>query len=198
MVESDLQSSQFDLLDMLTDEDVLGSLRKMKDSNDLMNIAGASPREVTNRIKGFFVNNRRTTEEIAYFKKYLDGNKECMDVVNAVLLVEGCVRTDLKMRDMLDWNAVFTAMEKPSPMLTSSMVYRGLSCMRKINSEGDTVTQKFLRLLWTRVEEAKVTMDDQDICPAIYSLQSTSGNSPVVRQFVQVRRGQGRGMDGEG
>jgi hypothetical protein len=80
---------------------------------------------VTNRIKGFFVNNRRSPEEINNFKKYIDANKSVMDVVNAILLVEGCSRVNINVKEMISWGNILTAMEKPSPLLTSSMVYRG-------------------------------------------------------------------------
>ena len=139
----------------------------------------ASPREMTNRIKGFFARARRSPEEMMAFRRYLEANKEWMDAVNAVLLVEGCVRTDMRVRDALDWGRVFEAMGRSSSMpLTSAMVYRGLSCVRRISVDGDTVVQRYLRLLWERTEGANVVMEASDICPAIYSLQVTLTQPP--------------------
>jgi hypothetical protein len=105
------------------------------------------------------------------FKKYIDANKAVMDVVNAVLLVEGCTRVNINVRDIISWPSILDAMEKPSPLLSSSMVHRGISCVRKMNSN-EFEGQKFLKLLW-------------DICPAIYSMQSLNANSPITRNFLK-------------
>ena len=43
----------------------------------------------------------------------------------------------------------------------------------------------FCRLLWDRIADSHVRLDDQDICPCIYSLQSLSGNMPIVRVFIK-------------
>ena len=107
-----------------------------------------------------------------------------MDVVNAILLVEGCSRVNIEVTNLLSWNSVFAAMEKSSTLLTSSMVYRGLSCIRKISSD-DQVTQRFLKLLWDRTVEANIVVEDSDICPSIYSMQSLTSNSPITRNFVK-------------
>lgn len=139
---------------------------------------------MTNRIKGFFVNNRRSSEEIANFKKYIDANKAVMDVVNAVLLVEGCSRVNINVKDVISWSSILNAMEKPSPLLSSSMVYRGISCVRKMNTN-DFDGQRFLKLLWERTQEAHVVLDESDICPAIYSMQSLNANSPITRNFLK-------------
>ena len=41
------------------------------------------------------------------------------------------------------------------------------------------------RLLWDRIVDSHVRLDDQDICPCIYSLQSLSGSLPIVRVFIK-------------
>jgi hypothetical protein len=118
------------------------------------------------------------------FKKYIDANKAVMDVVNAVLLVEGCTRVNINVRDIISWPSILDAMEKPSPLLSSSMVHRGISCVRKMNSN-EFEGQKFLKLLWERTQEAKVVLEESDICPAIYSMQSLNANSPITRNFLK-------------
>jgi hypothetical protein len=110
-------------------------------------------------------------------------NKGIMDVVNAVLLVEGCTRSGISVRDLIGWNSILAAMEKPSTLFASSMVYRGLSCARKLGADSSE-GQKFLRLLWERVEQLKVLMDDADICPSIYCMQTLSSNSAPARSFL--------------
>lgn len=107
-----------------------------------------------------------------------------MDVVNAVLLVEGCTRVNINVRDIISWASILDAMEKPSPLLSSSMVHRGISCVRKMNSN-EFEGQKFLKLLWERTQEAKVVLEESDICPAIYSMQSLNANSPITRNFLK-------------
>lgn len=107
-----------------------------------------------------------------------------MDVVNAVLLVEGCTRVNINVRDIISWPSILDAMEKPSPLLSSSMVHRGISCVRKMNSN-EFEGQKFLKLLWERTQEAKVVLEESDICPAIYSMQSLNANSPITRNFLK-------------
>lgn len=130
------------------------------------------------------MNNRRSPEEIMNFKKYIDANKSVMDVVNAVLLVEGCTRVNINVKEIISWGSILNAMEKPSPLLSSSMVYRGISCVRKMSSN-DFDGQRFLKLLWERTQEAEVVLDESDICPAIYSMQSLNANSPITRNFLK-------------
>jgi hypothetical protein len=59
----------------------------------------------------------------------------------------------------------------------------GVSCVRKMDSH-DFDSQKFLKYLWERTEEAHVVLDESDICPAIYSMQSLNANSPITRNFL--------------
>jgi midasin (ATPase involved in ribosome maturation) len=63
-----------DILDGDTSE-FLESLRRQMEGTNALN---ASPREVTNRIKGFFTVSSRTTEEIQTFRKYLEGMDRIM------------------------------------------------------------------------------------------------------------------------
>ena len=108
-----------------------------------------------------------------------------MDIVNAVLLVEGCVRSSMKVKDVVTWSAVLNAMEKSSPLLTSSIVYRGISCVRRMDAD-EAEGQKFLRSLWERTVEAEVILDESDICPAIYSMQTLNANSPITKKFLKL------------
>ena len=142
------------------------------------------PYQVTNRIKSFFINGKRTTEEVSNFRKYIDANKAVMDIVNAVLLVEGCTRSSIKVKDIVTWATVLDAMEKRSPLLTSSIVYRGISCVRRMDAD-ESDAQKFLKLLWEQTKEAEVVLDESDICPAIYSMQTLNANSPITKNFLK-------------
>ena len=108
-----------------------------------------------------------------------------MDIVNAVLLVEGCVRSSIKVKDIVTWVTILNAMEKPSPLLTSSIVYRGISCVRKMDAD-ESEGQKFLRSLWEQTVEAEVVLDESDICPAIYSMQTLNANSPITKKFLKL------------
>lgn len=138
-----------------------------------------------NRIKGFFIYGKRSAEEVVNFKKYVRTYKDSMDVVNAVLLVEGCTRAGYKVRDILPWTTVLSAMEKSSSLLTSSIVYRGISCVRKMDAD-EYEGQKFLKNLWDQTSKARVVLDETDICPAIYSMQTLNGNSPVTKNFIKL------------
>ena len=67
---SNLMRLNLDLSDILDDDssEFLEALRRQMQDVNIMN---ASPREVTNRIKGFFVNSKRSSEEIINFKKVI-------------------------------------------------------------------------------------------------------------------------------
>jgi hypothetical protein len=140
--------------------------------------------QVTNRIKSFFINGKRSSEEVSNFRKYIDANKSVMDIVNAVLLVEGCTRSSIKVKDILSWETVLDSMEKRSPLLTSSIVYRGISCVRRMDAN-ESDAQKFLKSLWEQTKEAEVILDESDICPAIYSMQTLNANSPITKNFLK-------------
>lgn len=130
------------------------------------------------------MNTKRSKEEMINFKKYIDNNKSVMDIVNAVLLVEGCARSSIKVRDIISWPTILEAMERRSPLLSSSIVYRGISSMRRMDAD-ETDAQKFLRLLWEQTVEAQVVLDDSDICPAIYSMQTLNANSIWTKNFLR-------------
>jgi hypothetical protein len=57
-----------ELSDILDDDssEFLEALRRQMDGTNILN---ASPREITNRIKGFFAISKRSPEEILHFKK---------------------------------------------------------------------------------------------------------------------------------
>ena len=105
-----------DACDVLEDElELLFHVRQQMD-----NEFTATPREVTNRIKEFFSSskvsasiyisdqsnmriNSNDESHVEAFKQYLITNKSALDVVNVILLVEGCVRTDLPFLSFLPW-----------------------------------------------------------------------------------------------
>ena len=163
-----------DILD--DDEDFLELLRRQ-----MNNPLNASPREVTNRIKSFFSNTERIAEEVSSFKVYIDANKKVMDVVNAILILEGSTKYGIPLKDICSWNILLEAMEKPSPLLSSSMVYRGVSSLKKLKLEDPSV-RKFLNLLWKAVKEANVIMNPIDVCASLYNVQSlTSSSVPEMK-----------------
>jgi hypothetical protein len=106
-----------------------------------------------------------------------------MDVVNSIMLVEGCSRSGIEVKDIAPWSTILHAMDKPSPLLTSSIVYRGVSCVRRMNAS-DQDSQRFLKSLWDRTQEAEVVLEESDICPAIYSMQTLNANSPITKKFL--------------
>lgn len=120
---------------------------------------------------------------MAAFKSYLQSNVEILDVVNAILLVEGCDRAGINVRDLLGWANVLKAMEKPSPLLTSSMIYRGVASLRKMRSD-DGHSKKYMELLLQRIEDSNMVLHGTDICPAIYSMQAFNSNMPEIRSFL--------------
>lgn len=148
-------------------------------------IAQLSQLQMTNRMKSFFINTRRSREEIVNFKQYIESNKSVMDIVNAVLLVEGCIRSSIKVKDIVSWTTILDAMEKRPPLLTSSIVYRGINCIRRMDAD-EFEEQKFLKSLWEQTKEAEVVMDETDICPAIYSMLTLNANLPSTRNFLKL------------
>lgn len=168
-----------DLQDILDDEvDFLAQLRRQME-----NPLNASPREVTNRIKSFFASSRRSEEEMQAFRAYLQTNLRVMDVVNAILLLEGCDRSGVALRELVSWGDLLKAMEKPSTLLTSSMIYRGINAMRRMRSD-DNFTKRYLGLLMQRVEDSSMVLHGTDICPAIYSMQNFNANMPEIRRLL--------------
>jgi hypothetical protein len=100
-----------DLQDILDDEvDFLAQLRRQVDGSSP--VTKASPREVTNRIKSFFSGGRRPPEEVSAFRAYLQSNGEVLDVVNAVLLIEGCDRSGVPTKELCGWSDLLSAMDR--------------------------------------------------------------------------------------
>jgi hypothetical protein len=56
--------------------------------------------------------------------------------------------------------------------------------MKKMDPDSEN-TKRFIRLTWKKVMDSTIDMDDSDLCPAIYSLQTVNANLPEVRQFIQ-------------
>ena len=68
---------------------------------DMTNEAvNASPREITNKIKGYFAGIRLRSSSfdiLQQFKKYLQANRDTLDVVNALLLVRRSILRSLSL-----------------------------------------------------------------------------------------------------
>jgi len=187
-----------DACDVLEDElELLFHVRKQMDQD-----FQATPREITNRIKEFFTSskmpssmyfgdlpssariNNNDESHVAAFKQYLITNKSSLDVVNVILLIEGCVRTGVPFLTILPWPTLLDAMRKTSGALTSSMVYRGISCLRGVDMR-DPDSHLFQKLLLDRIEESSVLLNENDICPAIYSLQTLNCQNMYTRQIFR-------------
>lgn len=187
-----------DACDVLEDElELLFHVRQQMDQD-----FQATPREITNRIKEFFSSskisasiyfsdqqssariNSNDENHVAAFKQYLITNKNSMDVVNVILLIEGCVRTVQPFLSFLPWSTLLDAMRKPSGALTSSMVYRGISCLRGVDMR-DPDSHLFQKLLLDRIEESGVLLNENDLCPAIYSLQTLNCQNMYTRQIFR-------------
>lgn len=170
-----------ELEDIIDDDvDFLAQLRKQ-----IENPLNASPREVTNRIKGFFSGVKRNQKDIGVFRSYLDANKHVFDSVNAILILEGSDRSTIQIKDLVPNDVLLEAMSRPSPLLTSSMVYRGISCIKKMKPDDD-FTKNYLKLLWERVAESKIVLDAEDVCPSIYCIQNLNANSVYVKNFLTL------------
>ena len=192
-----LRMGGLDLSDVLDPEndEMSAFIKQLK--SQMSNAGNASPRELTNRIKAFFSSKRsgrdqRENSEFAAFRSYLQANKEILDVVNAVLLFEGCSRTaDLHITDLLPWEDLLHAMTHPSPTLTSSVIYRGISCLKAGPNDKDRGrddeknTLQYLGLLMSRVTESNVILNEVDICPAIYCCAQFNTASGPMRSFVK-------------
>jgi len=173
------QKLNLDADDILDDDvELLVSLRRQMENN-----FNASPREMTNRIKDFFSPKRKTRDDTTTFKSYIVSNTAVMDAVNVILLVEGCNRNRINLEELTTWSALLDAMEKPSALFTSSMIYRGISCLKFLNMR-DPSARQYLKLLWERIEESNVLLGPQDICPAIYSMQSLDSQLDDARSIL--------------
>ena len=151
------------------DADFLVQLRSNLVAAQMENnaVVSSNPREITNRIKDFFYSPRagnedssqprsyykRSKQEIELFSIYINSNKNELDAVNAILIIEGCHRSQnispkdgaratslsnaggINIKDICGWPVLLRAMEKSSPHLTSSMIYRGISSMKYANLE---------------------------------------------------------------
>lgn len=180
-----------DLSDVLDpeNEEMNAFIKTLK--SQMISSQHVSPREITNRIKAFFSSKKinRSREEINSFKSYLVSNQDVLDVVNAILLFEGCTRNRMSIKDILDLDIVLKAMEKASPTLTSSVIYRGMSCLNSQNSfssaEFRTFLAKYLSLFFRRIEESDVILNEIDLCPAIFTLSQFNANGAAMRGFVK-------------
>ena len=172
-------SLSLDIEDILDDDfDFLSQLKKQ-----IENPLSATPREVTNRIKGFFSTTRRSPLDIDAFRSYLEANKHVLDVVNAILILDGCARTGIPPKSVISKKYVNEAMERASNQLTSSMVLRGITCMKNM-PPNDEESAKFLKLLWERIKESNVLMDGPEVCTAIFNMQTVNLKLPEVKELI--------------
>lgn len=182
LVSSDrasLHTLFLDLDDVLEDDlDYLTQLRRQMQSS-----FSASPRELTNRIKDYFNNNKRTSDDHRAFQSYLEQNGQTMDSVNAIMLIEGCSKNGVAIESLISWEALLAAMDRPSAMMTSSMIYRGISVMKALDYK-DSRVKKFFHALADRIDESNVVLNQCDICPSIYSLQSLNAYSFDTKRII--------------
>ena len=168
-----------DTKDIIDDDvELLIQLRRQMENN-----FNTSPREVTNRIKDFFASNQKSSDNIAVFRSYLESSKAVLDVVNVIMLLESCMRNRRNVLDFLPWPIILGAMERSSPIFTSSMVYRGMSCVKSLDLQNPNA-RRFLKLFWQRIEESGVLLSQIDLCPALYSMQMLNKNTPLIKTFM--------------
>jgi hypothetical protein len=126
----------------------------------------------------------KTKDEIDSFKQYISTNENVLDVVNIILLIEGCSKSDLNIKEVASWQVINKAMEKNNTaLLTSSIISRSLSSFKYLNLE-DLNSKQYMSLLWQRIKESKVVLNENDICASIYCLQSVDVLTPLVREII--------------
>lgn len=181
-----IQTQRLKIEDILEDDaDFLALLRRQME-----NPLNASPREVTNRIKAFFASTDKfaASDAISSFKLYIEANKDVIDVVNVILILEGSSRYGIPLKDICPWNIILEAMEKPSQNLTSSMVYRGISALSKLRTD-DPQVRAYLQALWKATKNADVILNPVDVCSALFNVQAlTSSSLPEIRYFLELFR----------
>eukprot|EP01038_Epipyxis_sp_PR26KG_P005889 gene5889-8124_t len=178
----------------ILDDDVIAlsdlKLRLMMDENTV----SVTPKTVTSKIKNFFYGNKdqsfsattpkiRSSDEIESFRDYLTTNKNVLDCLNIIMLLEGCNKIQLPLRTLLSWSIILEAMTRRSTLLTSSIIYRGLSAFKFLNLEDPNV-KTYLHLLWLRIEESSVLLDSTDVCPAIYCLHTVETFSVDIKRII--------------
>ena len=107
-----------------------------------------------------------------------------MDIVNAILIIEACARMKRDLSYISSWRVLLAAMDRPSPLFTSSMIYRGISCLKHLPLE-DSNTRQYFKLMCKYIESSGVYLNANDVCPAIYSIQVLNNNFPEVKNLIQ-------------
>ncbi len=170
--------------DMMVDED---SSELIKTLQLQMNVEGVPAKEVTNRIKTFFASKNSDENEKRVFISYIKANINSLDMINIILLLEGCNRQNLKLADILTFDEVSKCMEKKGAYaLTSKMIYRSITLIGYIKSSYDPQSAKrFVQALWKHIFETKPVLDTNDICPSLFSLlQSFEPNIPEIKHLL--------------
>ena len=165
---------RLDLEDILDDDvNFLEQLRKQ-----IENPISASPKEVTNRIKAFFSKNTRNPREIEVFRSYLNVNKNVFDVVNSILIIDGCDKVNFPINDLTTEKAILDGMKVSSPLLTSSMVVRGINGMKLMSSD------LYAKLLWDRIQDSQVLLTSPDVCSSIHFMSMAAIKPALQKNFL--------------
>ena len=168
--------------DMMVDEDSAELIKTLQ----LQMVV--PPKEVTNRIKSFFSsNNADDDNEKRVFVSYIKANINSLDMINIILLLEGCNRQNIKFSDILTFDEVGKSMEKKgSYALTSKMVHRSITLINYVKSSYGLQSAKvFVQALWKHIFETKPVVDTNDICPSLFSLlQSYDASIPEMKHLL--------------
>lgn len=143
----------------------------------------ATSKDITNRIKEFY-SSPITVESKELFSSYLLQNNASLDIVNAIMIVEGSSKNKFDFLQIITWPLIIEAMKRPCHLLTSSIIYRGISCLKTLEM-GDTNAHEFQKLLWEHIKGSSIVLNANDVCPAIYSLQSVNCQSLYGREIIK-------------
>jgi len=161
------------------DEDLLEQLRsQLQFSNEATQRPSGSsnPREISNSIKAFFISRVKTPEYTARFRQYLIDNKDSLDIVNSIAIVDGCARIGMSSSDIISWSILEEAMGKFNFMVSSSIICKAFSALSSLRLD-EARTKKYLKMLWAAVDYSKVSLTPSESCNCLYQLQSIKVSS---------------------
>jgi hypothetical protein len=105
------------------------------------------PREVSNRIKGFFVSRKHGPEEIRSFREFLEASKDELSFSSVISILDGSVRLGIPWESIISWDLASSALSKNSAPVSSTLITKGFVAIGSLRLDDSRIRQ-YLKLLW--------------------------------------------------
>jgi hypothetical protein len=164
-----------DIID--NDADLLEQLRvQLQNVNSISQVSKSSgnfnTREISNRIKAFFISKNKGVDETNNFKGFLSECRNSLDILHGISLLDGLSHMDAQVNNLIDIKIVEEAMMKSSNIvINSSMIVKVFNALHSLQLNEKT-NRRILNLLFSAIKNGKISLSPSDCCSCIYHLQS--------------------------